>query len=206
MLSGSRSAIMDLATTPLRPSPAPVTGKRFRRRAGAYIIDALALTAGNYAILLAVAVAITFALTLAGHKVQANQQASNPYLNFGIGVLLNIVYFAVFETLYGATLGKLILGMRVVKDDGQPCDLGAALVRGGLLYIDGLFFGLVAYGNMKAPLYQRIGDRSARTLVVGSKEAFIQQPRAGWWFVAAGAIYVTICTVASVWMLAGVYS
>lgn len=58
------------------------------------------------------------------------------------------------------------------------------LVFGGL--------SIPAYTSMKPPLYQRIGDRDAKTIVVGAKEEIIQQPREWWWFLLATALYLLI--------------
>ncbi len=38
-------------------------------------------------------------------------------------------YYVVFTTLYGATLGKMLLGIRVVKSDGRPVDWFTAFMR-----------------------------------------------------------------------------
>jgi uncharacterized RDD family membrane protein YckC len=69
------------------------------------------------------------------------------------------------------------LKLRVVMEDGSPCSLQAAIHRGVLRLIDGLFLVLVAYFSMKEPLCQQIGDQRAKTIVVGSRDAIIQQPR-----------------------------
>ena len=116
-------------------------------------------------------------------------------------MVLSIVYFTIFEWLYGATLGKLILGLRVVKESGEPCDFRVSFVRALYRFIDGLFFGIPAYRSMKSPLYQRIGDKKAQTVVVGSKEPIIQAPRAWWWFLVATVLYLTTATVLVILLL-----
>lgn len=100
-----------------------------------------------------------------------------------------MLYFAIFEWAYGATLGKLVLGMRVVQENGDPCSFGSAFIRGLLRYIDSLFFAIPAYTSMKHPFYQRIGDKAAKTIVIGSTDPIIRQPRAWWWFPIAGVAY-----------------
>ena len=114
-----------------------------------------------------------------------------------IGFVTSTLYFMVFEWLYGATPGKVILGIRVVMEDGRPCSLGAALIRDLLRLIDGLFFGIPAYVTMKEPLLQRIGDKAAKTVVVGAKDTFIRQAPEWWWFIVAAAIYLGIEIIAS---------
>jgi len=139
-------------------------------------------------------------LYLSGQTYPIDAQ-SNLCLNSAIGFVLSVLYFAIFEWLYGATPGKLILGMRVIQQNGAPCRLGAALIRGALRFIDGLFFGVPAYIVMKAPLYQRIGDRSAKTIVVGTKDAVIQRPREWWWFLIASGIYLVMNAIFSLFFI-----
>src|SRR4051812_76579 len=88
----------------------PVTGKRFGIRLGAYIIDALVYFVSGIAITFVVAVAIAIALALAGRQVHVQQDQLAQTVNFIAGLILFGLYFAIFEALYGATLGKLILG------------------------------------------------------------------------------------------------
>ncbi|MEN2982883.1 MAG: RDD family protein [Thermus sp.] len=38
-------------------------------------------------------------------------------------------YYTAFTALYGATPGKMLLGLRVVRTDGQPMDWTTALMR-----------------------------------------------------------------------------
>jgi hypothetical protein len=50
---------------------------------------------------------------------------------------------------------------------------------------------------MKAPLYQRIGDKSAKTIVVGAGDPIIRESRDGGWFFVALVIYLAFNTVGS---------
>jgi uncharacterized RDD family membrane protein YckC len=116
-----------------------------------------------------------------------------------------VLYFAVFEWLYGATLGTLLLRMRVIRVSGAPCTLKAALIRSVLRFVDGFFFATPAYATMKAPLQQRIGDKSAHTVVVDAKSPAIREPRYGGWFVVAALLYVA-SNVAGALVLVGAWS
>ena len=49
-----------------------------------------------------------------------------------------LAYFVLLEGLLGATLGKLVMGLRVVKLDGSPYSWPAALIRNVLRFVDGL--------------------------------------------------------------------
>ncbi len=85
--------------------------------------------------------------------------------------LLGAAYFILCEAYLGGTVGKLALGMRVVKLDGSPCDLRASLIRNVLRIVDALPFlyivGLVLV--LTSDKKQRLGDRVAGTVVVGKR-------------------------------------
>ena len=82
-----------------------------------------------------------------------------------------IVYHTLAEGLHGATLGKRILRLHVLKENGDPASIGQAFVRSLAFLIDGLFFGAIAAGSMQSSeLNQRVGDKWAKTVVVQRKE------------------------------------
>lgn len=68
---------------------------------------------------------------------------------YGLGLvpLLTIgavfLYFTLMEGFLGATAGKMVFRVKVVKEDGSACGIGAALVRNLLRVVDGLFFYVV---------------------------------------------------------------
>lgn len=83
------------------------------------------------------------------------------------GLLATVLAESVSESIAGATLGKLILGYRVITSDLQPCTPQAALIRSLGYFVDSFFFGLPAYQSMQNSSHnQRIGDKWANTLVV----------------------------------------
>ena len=82
-----------------------------------------------------------------------------------------VAYHTLCEGLHGATLGKLICGLVVVKEDGTHCGALPAFKRSLAFYIDGLFFGIPAVISMNSSLKrQRLGDRWAKTMVVKRSE------------------------------------
>ena len=90
-----------------------------------------------------------------------------PGLEGSIVGILAILYFIVLEAIQGATLGKMALGLRVVKMDGSPISWTESIVRNLLRIIDGLFVYLVgAILVWTSPLKQRLGDRAAHTIVI----------------------------------------
>jgi uncharacterized RDD family membrane protein YckC len=177
-----------LATDAVRPA---TRSKGFHMRAGAYIIDVCIQFAIN-AIMGLVAVIVFSPLLAAG-----SNQFYNPFLLRFLGfsclsqVLFVFLYFPIFEWLFGASPGKLILGMRVVQEDGRPCTLKAAVIRGLARLVDQLLSANVAFFQMaKTPLRQRYGDKAANTLVVDHKDALIQRLRPWWWFLIAAISYL----------------
>ncbi len=177
-----------------------VMGKTFGIRAGAYIIDSVIYVVANFAILFLVGMVLGIAFALSGREISVDGQAAQ-CLGLIVGLVRFPLYFTIFEWLYGATVGKLVLGIRVVKENGEPCDFRAAFIRALLRYIDGLLFGIPAYASMKAPLYQRIGDKSAKTVVVSAKEAIVQQHREWWWFLVAAGLYLTLDTIVTLFLV-----
>lgn len=90
---------------------------------------------------------------------------------FILYLVLNLGYFVILERLTGATLGKLVMGLRVVKLDGEPYGWGAVMLRNVLRFVDGLpvfyLVGIICIAATKEN--QRIGDLAARSTVVRSR-------------------------------------
>jgi len=91
-----------------------------------------------------------------------------------IATLIAIVVYLWYWVLrpyghHGQTFGMQWLGVRIISKDGGPANMLQLFVRGILLVIDTLFFGLVGLVTMMASHYhQRVGDHAARTLVIGT--------------------------------------
>jgi uncharacterized RDD family membrane protein YckC len=85
-----------------------------------------------------------------------------------LGFLLCLIYFTVLEALTGATIGKYLTNLRVVRDrDGGPIGWGPAIVRNLLRIIDGIVLYLIGFIVVFATnKHQRIGDLVAGTIVV----------------------------------------
>lgn len=67
----------------------------------------------------------------------------------------------------GATLGKTLLSLRVVRADGGRPSFGQALGCEALVYVDSFLFGLIAAQAMdRSPYHQRVGDSSVGTMVI----------------------------------------
>ena len=124
------------------------------RRAVAVIIDSILL--GIVAYLIA---SVTGGTTSDGFQVSG----APAFLVF----LIAIGYYVVMEKTSGATLGKMAMKLKVVKQDGAALDWQAAVVRNVLRIIDGFFFYLIgAIVVWVSKSKQRIGDMAAHTIVV----------------------------------------
>jgi uncharacterized RDD family membrane protein YckC len=99
---------------------------------------------------------------------------------WGFGLLGTLFYHWLTEGISGASLGKLLCGLRVVSEESRPIGLMQAFKRSLAFYWDGLFFGLVGYSSMKkSELNQRYGDHWAKTVVIKSSEVPVESKR-GW--------------------------
>ena len=77
-------------------------------------------------------------------------------------------YFLLLEGIWdGQTLGKKLLGIKVVKEDGSECGIKASVLRNVLRVVDALFYYVVGFVFMaSSDKRQRLGDRIAGTVVV----------------------------------------
>jgi len=83
----------------------------------------------------------------------------------------SVTYHAITEFFGGASIGKLLLQLRVIRSDQKPLSLLNTLIRNAAICIDGLFFGLIGILNMSgSPAGQRLGDRWGKTVVIKSKD------------------------------------
>jgi uncharacterized RDD family membrane protein YckC len=117
-------------------------------------------------------VGIVVGLLSGGGHTETGNGYANARIDVGgkatlILLLLALGYYVVCEAATGATLGKRMVGIRVVGEDGEHLTFGAAIVRNLLRLVDCLFFYLVGgIFALTSPRRQRLGDRAAHTLVV----------------------------------------
>ena len=147
-------------------------GVAFWRRAGARLIDyalhyGSSLVAGRiFRILLDVASGGQPPLWIFVRLTRAH------FPLFITGLLGYIAYESISTAIDGRSLGKRLLSLQVVQEDGSPCRLRSAIVREVGFIVDSLFFGFVGYSAMgDDPLQQRLGDQWAQTVVVKSDAA-----------------------------------
>ncbi len=88
--------------------------------------------------------------------------------------LANIGLLVVLQGLTGWTPGKLLTGIRVVRDDGRPAGIGRALLRWLLWVVDGFPYVVPLVGfivGLTTVGHRRVGDMVAKTLVVRASAA-----------------------------------
>jgi len=92
-----------------------------------------------------------------------------------IRIIIPSVYYVVMEAMLGATVGKMVLGIRIVKLNGSPIGWGESIMRNLLRLIDliphGIPYLLGAILIWTSPTRQRLGDRVAHTVVVRRRSA-----------------------------------
>ncbi len=168
-----------------------IIGARQDARILALFIDLLVLMVINFFAYLPVSSLL---------KSQGVYFGVGPFPNYSL-YLFDWLYYTLSEGLFGASIGKFILKLRVIQIDGNPCTLWSAFVRAIFRSIELLLFGLPALFSMHPPLQQRIGDRVARTVVVEASSPVISQHRAtrvflasqcGYFFLAVVGMYLRI--------------
>lgn len=127
------------------------------KRAIAYIIDSIIVGA---------IATILFAITLFPVFIGNPFTFVNVFgFPFAMG-LIYVLYFPISETMYGATIGKRLLGLKVVTKTGGKLSFGQAFIRNiskihhVLLLLD-FIGGLIT----STDLHQKYSDRIANTTV-----------------------------------------
>ena len=78
----------------------------------------------------------------------------------------------------GQTFGMQALGLRIISRSGGRASMLQLFIRGVLLIVDTLFWGLVGLITIVCSRYrQRVGDHAARTLVVRARTQAMPTPR-----------------------------
>ena len=127
------------------------------RRAVAVLIDSILLFIAGYAV-----AALSGQTTSTGFEIRGAP--------FFLWVAISLAYFIVQEALQGTTLGKRVMGLKVVKQDGTPMDWAASIARNVLRLVDGFLFYLVgAIAIWASKQRQRLGDMAAKTIVVSAR-------------------------------------
>lgn len=115
-----------------------------------------------------VVAALTGQLEVANGSVDASLQGAPGLAAVGVWLALAIAYHALFEWWTGRTIGKALVRIRVVSEDGSTPSIGASVARNVLRLVDWLpVFYVVGLATMALSTNsRRLGDRLAGTVVV----------------------------------------
>ena len=133
-----------------------VTGRRIL----ATIVDGL-IFGGLYTVM----VLLFGSISSVGFAEWNGSMPALPTLLYGVIIVL---YYILLEGYLGQTVGKMLLGIKVVREDnGEVPGLGGATIRTLLRIVDGISSYLVAFITVLiSGKNQRFGDMAAHTLVV----------------------------------------
>lgn len=106
-----------------------------------------------------------------GNTAYFSDASSNPGSFAFIG--LSILLLVVLQGITGWTVGKLLMGLRTVREDGRVPGIGKAFLRWLLLIIDALpcipLVGFICALTTQG--HRRVGDMAAKTFVVRASAA-----------------------------------
>jgi uncharacterized RDD family membrane protein YckC len=84
-----------------------------------------------------------------------------PFVSFGAGNFISFLYWTFMEGIYGQSIGKIILKMKVTTLEGAPINITTAAIesigKAFLLPID-LILGLILYPNKNQRLFNYISN------------------------------------------------
>jgi uncharacterized RDD family membrane protein YckC len=148
---------------------APATGQALPRRLLALVLDVVVIS------IIEAIVNATFGVTRVTSGI-APSMASGSFSSFTTQTtvdwpwltLLWVGYYALLEGLFGATVGKLLAGLRVTDLEGRRIGWQAAILRNLARLLDVLPFLYLLGGilTLSSQRHQRLGDRFAGTIVV----------------------------------------
>jgi uncharacterized RDD family membrane protein YckC len=105
-------------------------------------------------------------------------------VNAGYLAALTFAYYFPQEALFSFTIGKRLLGLRVLGKDGDPASMRESLIRNFLRFVDWLPFLYIlgAIAIVMSTGKQRLGDTAAGTIVTLAPEREINPPPAPFLF------------------------
>ena len=146
------------AASSINPSAMPISYAGFWLRVSAALIDQIILA--NISL-------IFFLLLFFGFFSKNGQLMSNSeeIILYIFLTILVIIYFPFMESRGGATLGKKIFGIKVLKENGEPVKFFRSLVRNLFKYLISIGFVSAAFTEKNQALY----DFFASCIVVRSR-------------------------------------
>jgi uncharacterized RDD family membrane protein YckC len=122
----------------------------------------------DVAVLMAIDASILFlTLRITGLSNSLDDVRVLPPIPFvGFLALLGFCYVAVFTVAGGQTIGKMLMSLRVIGDDGRPIDVAAGMVRAAGCMLVPITFGLSYVPALITSDHRAVHDRLAGTRVV----------------------------------------
>jgi uncharacterized RDD family membrane protein YckC len=125
------------------------------RRVAAGLIDAIPFIIGTI---------------LTGQIIASNDvPVDRPFLSFSsslIGLAVYIAHTAITEAIVGRSIGKILLGLRVIGYDGARPGVAQLLMRNVMRLLDVFMLMMPLLLVVLSPTRQRIGDLASGTLVI----------------------------------------
>ncbi len=144
-----------VSSAPVAATNVHVTG----RRVLATLVDAIVLGVLFF----------VMSMLFGSSSAQGGQvNASLSGVAFLIYLVVVFAYYILMEGYLGQTVGKMLFGIKVVREDSEEVPgIKAAAIRTVLRIVDGLLAYLVAFiAVLASSKNQRLGDMAANTLVV----------------------------------------
>ena len=124
--------------------------------------------------LLPLVIAVTIqASTMNSDHTLSTMPTTQEMLPFYIGVGVYVAHTLAAELITGRSIGKFLVGLRVISSDGNPLTAQAVIVRNVLRLIDVMLIGLPLALILFSPMRQRLGDMAGRTIVI--RDAVIEE-------------------------------
>jgi uncharacterized RDD family membrane protein YckC len=127
---------------PLVPDQRRLAG--FGVRLGAWLIDIILLS-------------VVQAFVVANVQVESGQ---------GLGLLLGFVYFGIFQGTNGQSLGKKLVGIRIVRLDGSPVTVDVGILRWLATILSGLILCIGYFMAAWSENHQALHDQMVSTIVI----------------------------------------
>jgi uncharacterized RDD family membrane protein YckC len=128
----------------------------FQKRLSAYLID--------FALILAITLAITILPQIFVFSSEMLMSSLSTVLFVTVGLLW--LYSTLLEGFNGQSLGKRIIGLKVVRTDGKKMSYDHAAVRNFGKFLPLLPFDVIIGWRIKNDLFQRYFDKFAGTTVI----------------------------------------
>jgi uncharacterized RDD family membrane protein YckC len=163
-----------------RPAEAPSQRPgSLGRRAAAAMLDAVVIVVGWLAVFFTFALALGIAIGFwegatepEAPDVEAEEAAGDAFdqaagaVAVVAAIVVPLVYFTALEGVFGATLGKRLLGLRVIRADGSPTSVARAFVR-AIGRVLSIAIGFLGYAfALASERRQTLHDLLADTVVV----------------------------------------